>query len=165
MSIFNEPTFWFALISSASAGYTVISNLFVRSRPVSISLNWFSYLDGTLIVSFNLYNPSSETRSLMNIDFLFEDKTFQVTDYPDVIKISHSGSSKAYSDEIPINISPKNSKSVIVTFKGLQSRIIAAENLEFTFVIGKKSRTQNIRVTQKLADPEQLNLRLNRRFQ
>ena len=167
MSVFKEPTFWFALISSVCAGYTVLNNLYNRSKSLLISLNWFSYMGGQINVSFNVYNPSSENRTLRNINFLFEGKRFQVTDYPDILsrrKYADGGNVTAFSDGMPININPKSSQSVVVTFKHLPSRIIAAKDLDFAFLIDKKSKIQNISVTEKIIDTEQLVRRLNRRF-
>lgn len=168
MSIFKEPTFWFALISASCAAYTVLNNLYSRCKSLSIHLNWISYYGGQLNASFNFYNPSSENRSVTNIEILYDNNHFPVTIYPDILgtrKPDSVSPINAFSDEIPVNISPKSSVSVIVPFKHLPSGITDVKSLDFIFNVDNKANVRNVLINGKLIDPEQLVRRLNRRFQ
>lgn len=164
MSLFNEPTFWFTLISTFCAGYTVISNFLNRHKKLIITVNWVCVTyQNQMNISFHIYNPSTENCSITNVAIDFVVKEYNAANYPDIL--ATRSESTAFSSPLPVNIPPRQAVAIILPFKYLPDGLTDKDNQNILFTIGNKKVGKRFFIGQKRINSEQLVRRLNQQLE
>lgn len=164
MEFLNQPSFWFTLISAIAALYTVINSYVSNHRKPIVYLNWVHEIEqgNQITISFFINNPSVRSISVSDIKLLFGTRECNVTKYANQLA---SSKHIAYSDSLPINISPYQSETFIVPFQFLPDDIFGKPDVKVEFIIDGQKLNRTFFIGPKRITPDQLALILDKQLQ
>lgn len=128
--------------------YAAINTYYEKHIKTKFYLRWTYVVGEQLNICVLVSNMSSRPSTITNAFFKNEDEIAESSWFPvKLLSVSNPNTHKekiALSDCTPLNISPRSSRTFIISFQNLRSNQIITDKLNFKFVVNSTEINQSL---------------------